>query len=130
MPRPSVANLQSSALAGPIIVLVKALHTIIFLILLACVLDITQASIRGTFGRRSQIALAAVAVEGAIFAANDRTCPLTELVEDLGAEKGQVTDIFLPDILAKNIFTISMSMLGLGGMVALIRTLRRHTIPE
>lgn len=135
---PSVKELRQSALVGPLIVGIKALHTFIFLVLLACVVDITQASIRGTFGRRSQIALGAVAVEGAIFAMNGRKCPLTEMVEDLGAEKGQVTDIFLPDVLAKNIFTISMSMLGFGGLVALLRRMgipadqgdrSRHTIP-
>jgi hypothetical protein len=105
------------------IAVIKAIHTIIFLLLLICVLDVTQAGIRGKFGRRSHLALGAIAVEGAIFSLNGRKCPLTELVEDMGAEKGQVSDIFLPDILAKNIFTISMSLLGISALAAALRKL-------
>jgi hypothetical protein len=41
----------------------------------------------------------------------------------MGAEKGQVSDIFLPDILAKNIFTISMSLLGISALAAALRKL-------
>jgi hypothetical protein len=105
---------------------VKAIHTVIFLSLLACVIDITIACLRNRFNRRTKVAVGAVAIEGAIFALNGRHCPLTVLVEDLGDEHGQVTDIFLPDVLARNIFTISMSMLGTGAGVLVIRRLRRH----
>lgn len=106
-----------------LIAVIKAVHTVIFLVLLACVLDVTQAAMRGQFGRRSRYALGAIAVEGAVFTLNGRTCPLTNLVEDLGSDHGQVTDIFLPDILAKNIFTISTSLLGASGLIALVRKL-------
>lgn len=34
-------------------------------------------------------------------------CPLTTLAENQGAKKGSVTDIFLPDFIARNIFRVS-----------------------
>jgi hypothetical protein len=105
--------------------LVKATHTVIFLVLLACVVEITVACFLDRFGRRSRIALGAVVIEGAIFGLNRRRCPLTVLVEDLGEEHGQVTDIFLPDAIAKNIFTISMTMLSSGAIALALRRLVR-----
>jgi hypothetical protein len=37
---------------------------------------------------------------------NKGRCPFTDLAERYGAEKGSVTDIFLPDIIARNIFNV------------------------
>jgi hypothetical protein len=41
-----------------------------------------------------------------IYAGNRFRCPLTGLAEELGAESGSVTDIFLPRWLAANIANI------------------------
>ena len=106
--------IASRGLAKSTIVAVKLLHTVVFLTLLYCVLDVMWSGIMGRITHRTKVSLAAVTVEAIIFVANGRECPLTVMVEDLGAEHGQVTDIFLPDVVARNIFGISCSLLGIG----------------
>jgi len=98
------------------IVVIKLVHTAIFLTLLACVLHVTWAGLRGRATQTTALALVAITAETIVFALNDRHCPLTVIVEDLGAEHGQVSDIFLPDWIAQRIFTISTSLLGLGAV--------------
>ena len=49
------------------------------------------------------MAAAIVASEGAVFLANRGVCPLTPLAERHGAMRGSVSDIFLPDIMARTI---------------------------
>jgi hypothetical protein len=106
---------------APTIVIVKAIHTVVFLSMLACVLHVTLSGIRGHMSHAAKISATAVSAEALVFLGNGRQCPLTILVEDLGSDHGQVTDIFLPDIVAKNIFAISTSMLGIGGIVYILR---------
>ena len=54
---------------------------------------------------------------------------MTSLAEDLGAERGSVTDIFLPHWLASNIGNIYGPLLGLG-LYLHVRNLRqRHGRP-
>jgi hypothetical protein len=38
-----------------------------------------------------------------VYLANDGVCPLTPLAERHGAERGSVSDIYLPDALARTI---------------------------
>jgi hypothetical protein len=73
------------------------------------------------------IAAAAVAVEAAVFLANDGVCPITRLTERLGAGRGSVSDIFLPDLLARNAPTWSTALLIIAGLLHL-RALRRVQI--
>jgi hypothetical protein len=43
-------------------------------------------------------------VNGILLYLNNGRCPFTNLAERYGAKKGSVTDIFLPKIIADNIF--------------------------
>jgi len=65
--------------------------------------------------RRVAIAAAAVAGEIVIFAANRFRCPLTELAEHVGAERGTVTDIYLPRWFAHNLPAIHVPLILLAG---------------
>lgn len=98
---------------------IKAGHTVIFLILLGCVLHVTYAGVRDRVTRGTTASLVAIAGEAVILSLNGRRCPLTVMVEDLGAEHGQVSDIFLPDWIAKHILPISSAALGGGGLAFL-----------
>ena len=49
---------------------------------------------------------AVLGAECAIYAGNGFRCSLTAVAKDLGAERGSVTDIFLPKWLAANIARI------------------------
>jgi hypothetical protein len=106
---------------APTIVMVKAIHTIVFMSMLACVLHVTWSGIRGRMSHAAKISAMAVSGEALVFLGNRRQCPLTVLVEDLGSDHGQVTDIFLPDVLARNVFALSTSMLGIGAIVYALR---------
>jgi hypothetical protein len=82
---------------------VKAVHTSIFLVELASIGWLVVSGLIGRRDRTVALAAAAVAAEAAVYWGNDRVCPLTPLTERLGATKGGVSDIFLPDAVARTI---------------------------
>jgi hypothetical protein len=63
--------------------------------------------------RRAGIAAGVVAAESLIFAGNGFRCPLTQVAERLGAERGSVTDIYLPRWFARNLPAIHVPLIGL-----------------
>ncbi len=75
---------------------VKAVHSLIFLSVAASVLHVFYAGITNRVSRWTNVALALALGESLLFVANRFRCPLTKVAEDLGAESGKVTDIFLP----------------------------------
>jgi hypothetical protein len=90
---------------------VKAVHTLAWLSIESCMLYVLYAGFRGHQDRRTAIAAAVVAGESLIFAANGFRCPLTDLAERLGAEKGSVTDIYLPRWFARNLPAVHAPLL-------------------
>ena len=104
----------------------KTVHTTIFAVELASILWLV---VSGLIGRRDwtvAVAAAAVALESAVFVANDGVCPLTPLTERLGSQHGQVSDIFLPNVIARTIPIWSSSLIvlaiGLHGRSVVRRT--------
>ena len=85
------------------LVLVKAVHTIVFLVELGAIVWLVVTGWLGRRDRTVRLAALAVAAESAVFVANDGVCPLTPLAERLGAANGGVSDIFLPAPLARTI---------------------------
>jgi hypothetical protein len=82
---------------------VKAVHTVAFLVELGSIFWLV---LTGFMSRRDQsvaVAAGAVAIEAAVFIANRGVCPLTPVAERLGAAKGSVSDIFLPEAVARTI---------------------------
>ena len=69
---------------------------------------ILYSGITKTFNWVLLIALIAIVVEGLALLLNKGRCPLTTFAEKHGAEKGTVTDIFLPDLISRNVFRISI----------------------
>jgi hypothetical protein len=93
---------------------VKLVHTLIFVVLSACVLYVVAS---GAFDRITPwtwAAIAAIVVEGLVLAASGGRCPLTALAERLGAADGQVSDIFLPSWAAARIFPICGTLFAIG----------------
>jgi hypothetical protein len=104
---------------------VKLVHSIIFLCIAASVVHIFYAGITNRTSQVTTIALAAAVAESFVFAVNRFRCPLRALAEWLGAESGQVTDIFLPRWFADRIpyfFTPPLVI----GVLAMLWNLRRH----
>ena len=75
--------------------------------------------------RRAAIAAAVVAGESLIFVGNRCHCPLTQVAEQLGAEKGSVTDIYLPDWFARNLPAIHVPLIVLAVVLHGRNVLRR-----
>jgi hypothetical protein len=93
---------------------VKGLHTVIFFVLGAGVLETVRAGITGRTTRATAPAIAATIGEGIVLAVNGNRCPLTDVAEELGADHGNVSDIFLPDWFARHIPTIATTLFGFG----------------
>ena len=59
------------------------------------------------------VAASLVVAESVVFVANRGVCPLTPLAERLGADDGSVSDIFLPQGLARTIPVWSTALVAL-----------------
>jgi proline iminopeptidase len=106
------------------VVAVKTVHTAIFMLELA---SIAWLAVSGLVGRRDRtvaVATGAVGLEIAVFLANDGVCPLTPLAERLGATRGSVSDIFLPDAVARTIPIWSTGLLVVAGLLHMRSALR------
>jgi len=96
----------------PLLLAIRGVHSAIFLVELG---SITWLLLTGLAGRRDRTVAVAgglVAVESAVFLANDGVCPLTPLAERHGAARGSVSDIFLPDAVARTIPVWSTALLA------------------
>jgi glutathione S-transferase len=93
---------------------IKALHTIIFASVGGAIGLFVWDGVRQRRGRRAAVALGIVLTESALYVSNNQVCPLTPLAEELGAERGSVADIFLPDWFSRRIPVVGGSMLVLG----------------
>ena len=87
---------------------IKLVHTFIFVFMAACLAFILYSGITRTFNWVLLLALIAILVEGIALLFNKGRCPLTSLAERCGAEKGTITDLFLPKVIARNIFKVSL----------------------
>jgi hypothetical protein len=111
---------MNTAKSHPVaVVALKTVHTLIFAGELAAIAWLVISGFLGRRDRTVGIAAAAVAVEVAIFLANDGVCPITPLTERLGAAHGSVSDIFLPDAVARTTPVWSTALLVLAGLLHL-----------
>jgi hypothetical protein len=93
---------------------IKGLHTVIFASVGGAILVFVWEGLRQRPGRRAAIALGVALGETAIYLSNNQVCPLTPLAEELGAERGSVSDIFLPDWAGRRIPLVAGGALVLG----------------
>jgi hypothetical protein len=94
------------------LVAVKVFHTAWWFLVEAAMLYLLAAGLRRRSDRRVALAGAVVAGESMIFLANGGRCPLTGLAESLGAERGSVTDIYLPRWLAASLPAIHVPLVA------------------
>ena len=97
----------------------KTIHTVIFAAELTAIFWLVVSGLVGRRDRTVGIAAAAVAGEVAVFLANDGVCPITPLTERMGAAHGSVSDLFLPDALARTTPVWSTALLLLAGLLHL-----------
>jgi hypothetical protein len=89
---------------------IKAVHTLAWFSIESSVIYLLYAGLKRKSDQRAAIAGAIVAAESLIFVANGFRCPLTKLAVNLGAERGGVTDIFLPRWFARNLPAIHVPL--------------------
>jgi hypothetical protein len=89
------------------IAILKVVHSVIFWIMVACLLYILYCAIARRYDWTLLGAVAFILLEGLVLLINRFRCPLTTLAERWGADHGAITDLFLPGWLARNTFKIS-----------------------
>jgi hypothetical protein len=123
--RPVYQALRRRVVAGQfehaVIVTIKLAHTVVFLVIMGFVLQATLSGIRDRLSRWTAVSAAVVVGEGLVLGLNGGRCPLTVVVEDLGDAHGSVSDIFLPDWVARHIAHISSGLLLLGLITLIVR---------
>jgi hypothetical protein len=113
-----MSSLESPRWNAAAIVLVKSVHTVIFLGMAACVFHILYAGLTGRVSPLTMISIAVILFEGLVLLVNHGRCPLTDLAERLGSGHGSVSDIFLPAWFTPHIPAVFSALLviGLAGM--------------
>jgi hypothetical protein len=107
------------------IIVLKLVHSAIFLVNSAAVLHIFFAGVRNRPSRWTGLALVAAGTESVVFVVNRGRCPLTGMVEALGAKSGRVSDIFLPRSLADRIPQLCTPPLLIGVTALIVNAWRR-----
>ena len=99
-----------------------------FLVMLSAIAWLVLSGARGRRDRTVALAGGLVATESVVFVLNRGVCPLTPLAERYGAERGGVSDIFLPGAVARTtpIWATGLMLLGVGLHV---RAWLRHARP-
>lgn len=89
----------------------KTAHTAIWAVVEASVVYLLATGWVGRTDRRAALAAGVVGAETAVFLGNGARCPLTRVAEELGADSGSVTDLFLPGWVARNLPAIHVPLL-------------------
>jgi Polyketide cyclase / dehydrase and lipid transport len=113
-PRPSPSEAPAGG-SDAALQAVKAIHTLAWFSIEACMGYVLYAGFARRSDRRAGIAAGVVATESLIFAGNGFRCPLTQVAERLGAERGSVTDIYLPRWFARNLPALHVPLISLAG---------------
>ncbi len=103
-----------AARSRPTLVAIRAVHSAVFLVELVSILWLVVTGMAGRRDRSVAVAAALVGAEAAVFVTNAGVCPLTPLAERHGARSGSVSDIFLPDAIARTIPIWSSALVALG----------------
>lgn len=100
---------------------IKVVHSVAFLVELTAIVWLVLTGLIGRRDRSVVVAGGLVSIESAVFVANRGVCPLTPLAERYGARRGGVSDIFLPDVVARTIPIWATSLVALGVVLHLRR---------
>lgn len=121
------AQLAQTPRSRSALVAIKAVHTLAWFSIESCMIYLLYAGVTKRSDRRAAIAGAVVGGESLIFVAGGFRCPLTSLAERLGAERGSVTDVYLPRWFAHNLPAIHAPLLVLAAFLHL-RNIRARTL--
>ena len=123
---PEASKTSAAHAPRPALAAVKLVHTLAWFSIEACMVYVLWAGFRRHSDRRAAVAAGVVGAETLIFAANGFRCPLTKVAERLGAERGSVTDIYLPPWFARNLPAIHVPLILLAGYLHRRNSRRRR----
>jgi hypothetical protein len=103
----------STRIGNAALVAVRTVHTLIWLSVELAVAYLIFTGLTKKSDRSVAVAGAGVLGESVVYLANGARCPLTGLAESLGADRGSVTDIYLPGWLARNLPAIHIPTIAL-----------------
>lgn len=98
-----IAGRVPAAFRPQVLAAIRGIHTAIFVSVAAAVAVALFDGLRQRPARRTAVAGLAVIGESLAYVSNNQVCPLTPLAEELGAERGSVVDMYLPDWAARRI---------------------------
>jgi len=96
---------------------VQAVHSAVFWVELLAIGWLVVTGFRGRHDRSVAVAAALVAAEGVVWIGNGRVCPLTPMAERYGARHGSVSDIWLPEVVARTIPQWSIPLVAMAAML-------------
>ena len=99
-----------------VLALIKGFHSVAFFSIGGLIVLFTWDGLRGRRSRRATLAGLIAIGESAVYGSNNLVCPLTPLAEELGATRGSVTDIYLPDWLSRRVPLVGGGTLLVGLM--------------
>jgi len=103
------------------LLLVRWIHTIIYLVMVAAIGILLYAGITGHTGLWLWTAIGLLAVESIVFFGNRMRCPLTALAVRYGADKGHAFDTLLPERVTRYTFRFFGTLTILGLVLMLLR---------
>ncbi len=86
---------------------VKLVHSVVFWFQVEGLVYLLYAGLARAFNWIIFIPLASILLNGLLLLLNNGRCPITTYAERRGAIRGSVTDMFLPDCIARNTFRVS-----------------------
>jgi hypothetical protein len=87
--------------------IIKFIHSLIFWWQVICLGYLLFACITASFNILVLLAIISILLNGILLLINKGRCPFTTLSEREGAKRGSVTDIFLPEWVARHIFRVA-----------------------
>ena len=111
-----------------VLVAIKAIHTALFASIGGAIAWFVLDGLRQRPSRSGAMALAVALCETAVYVSNNQVCPLTPLAQEVGAERGSVVDIFLPEWAARRIPLVAGGALLLGLALNALALSRRRAV--
>ena len=103
------------------LVLIKTLHTVIWLFFNVVIFYFLYAVIFGNIGFLAWVCLGLIALEGLVLLLFKSVCPVTILARKYSDSQKHNFDIFLPNWLAKHNKLIYTAIVALGVMILIYR---------
>ncbi len=101
--------------------LVRAVHTLIYLVMASAVFVVVFAGVTGAHGVWLWVAAGLVGVESLVFMASGMKCPMTAMAAKYGATEKGASDTFLPERLTRHTLKVFGPLILLGIFLLAIR---------